>query len=98
MAMAASKVIVTVEEIVSEDEIRAEKTATKLFRKLGVDPRNYAGMRVRVRGWVQSFHGPEIQIYAPEAVEVLGPAVVPVPVPPDARKPDKSRPDTRRPG
>lgn len=32
MAMAASKTIVTVEEIVSGDQIRADKTATKLFR------------------------------------------------------------------
>lgn len=32
MAMAAKKVIVTVEEIVSEDQIRADKSATTLFR------------------------------------------------------------------
>ncbi len=32
MAMAAKKTIVTVEEIVSADQIRADKTATKLFR------------------------------------------------------------------
>ncbi len=32
MAMAAKKVIVTVEEIISEDEIRANKSATTLFR------------------------------------------------------------------
>jgi acyl CoA:acetate/3-ketoacid CoA transferase alpha subunit/acyl CoA:acetate/3-ketoacid CoA transferase beta subunit len=32
MAKAAKKVIVTVEEIVSPDQIRADKTATKLFR------------------------------------------------------------------
>lgn len=45
-----------------------------LFRKLKVDPRHYAGMRVRVRGWVQSLNGPEIEIADPEAIEVLGPA------------------------
>lgn len=61
---------------------RTDFTATigpasrKLFRRLGINPRDYAGKRVRVRGWMQSLHGPEIEVADPEAIEVLGPARV----------------------
>jgi len=41
------------------------------FRKDGVDPRDYAGKTIRVRGIVQQFHGPEIEIANPKQVEVL---------------------------
>ncbi|HWA90811.1 MAG TPA: thermonuclease family protein [Rhizomicrobium sp.] len=41
------------------------------FRIQGVDPRDYAGKVVRVRGIVQQFNGPEIEIANPEQVEVL---------------------------
>ncbi len=56
---------------------RSDFTATiapddlKLFRGTGIDPRAYAGRRVRVRGWMQSLNGPEIEISDPEAIEVL---------------------------
>lgn len=43
----------------------------KLFRRVGLDPRTLAGKRVRVRGWVQSMNGPEIELSAPEQIEVL---------------------------
>jgi hypothetical protein len=46
----------------------------KLFRNLGIDPRGYAGKHVRVRGWIESMNGPEIEIADPEAIEVLGAA------------------------
>lgn len=45
-----------------------------LFRREGIDPRGYAGLRVRVRGWIESMNGPEIAVSAPEQIEVLGPA------------------------
>jgi len=41
------------------------------FRSQGVDPRLYAGKTVRVRGIVQQFNGPEIEIANPAQVEVL---------------------------
>ncbi len=41
------------------------------FRHDGVDPRDYAGKVVRVRGIVQQFHGPEIEIANPQQIEVL---------------------------
>ena len=50
-----------------------------LFRRIGVDPRSYAGLRVRVRGWIESMDGPEIEIATPDAIEVLGPALGPTP-------------------
>ncbi len=43
----------------------------KNFRDEGVDPRNYAGKTVRVRGFVDQLNGPEIEVASPEAVEVL---------------------------
>lgn len=41
------------------------------FRKLGVDPRAYAGQTLRVRGIVQSLNGPEIEVPNPQSVEVV---------------------------
>jgi len=41
------------------------------FRHDGVDPRLYAGKTVRVRGIVQQYDGPEIEIADPKQVEVL---------------------------
>ncbi|MEI9989746.1 MAG: thermonuclease family protein [Rhizomicrobium sp.] len=41
------------------------------FRKLGVDPRAYAGQTVRVRGLVQFLNGPEIEVANPQSVEVV---------------------------
>ena len=41
------------------------------FRKAGVDPRDYAGQTIRIRGIVQSMNGPEIEIANPQSVEVL---------------------------
>lgn len=41
------------------------------FRKLGVDPRNYAGQTVRVRGLVQMHNGPEIEVANPQSVQVI---------------------------
>ena len=64
---------------------RSDFTATispddmKLFRDSGIDPRSYAGKHVRVRGWIESMNGPEIELADPEAVEVLGPATPPAP-------------------
>ncbi len=41
------------------------------FRRAGLDPRTLAGKHVRVRGWVQSMNGPDIELSAPEQIEVL---------------------------
>jgi hypothetical protein len=47
--------------------------AMKRFRHAGFKPRELAGKHVRVRGWVQSFHGPEIELATPRQLQVLPP-------------------------
>ena len=41
------------------------------FRRIGVDPRAYAGQTIRVRGLVQWLNGPEIEVANPQSIEVL---------------------------
>jgi len=44
----------------------------KRFRQIGVDPHAYAGVRVRVRGWIERVrHRPEIALATPEQVEIV---------------------------
>jgi endonuclease YncB( thermonuclease family) len=43
----------------------------KNFREAGVDPLSYQGKTVRVRGWVETLRRPEIEVAAPEDIEVL---------------------------
>ncbi len=43
----------------------------KLFRKLGVDPRSYEGRTIRVRGWIDEYHGPEMDVAAPQDIELV---------------------------
>lgn len=45
--------------------------ARKLFGPEGPDPAAYAGRRVRVRGWIESFNGPMIEVTHPEQIELL---------------------------
>jgi endonuclease YncB( thermonuclease family) len=41
----------------------------KLFRQLRFDVRKLAGQRIRVRGWVELYNGPEMEIANPVAIE-----------------------------
>jgi micrococcal nuclease len=41
------------------------------FRDAGIDPRDYQGKRIRVRGFVQQLNGPEIEIASPKQVEAV---------------------------
>jgi endonuclease YncB( thermonuclease family) len=41
------------------------------FRADGIDPRDYAGKTIRVRGIIQQFNGPEIEIANDKQIEVL---------------------------
>jgi hypothetical protein len=43
----------------------------KTFRKHHVDPRDYAGKTIRVRGIIDWYRGPEIELMGPESIEVL---------------------------
>lgn len=44
---------------------------TPNFRRSGVDPLSYSGQTIRVRGWIQSMNGPEIEVPNPQGIEVL---------------------------
>jgi endonuclease YncB( thermonuclease family) len=43
------------------------------FRSAGVAPMSYRGRRVRVRGWVREFRGPQIEATHPAQIEVVAP-------------------------
>jgi len=43
----------------------------KTFKKAKVDPRDYAGKTIRVRGIIDWYRGPEIELMGPESVEVV---------------------------
>ena len=43
----------------------------KTFRRMGVDPLNYEGKLIRVRGIVQLMNGPEIVVGNPKQIELL---------------------------
>ena len=43
----------------------------RTFRQAKFDVAALAGKRVRVRGWVEFYNGPEITITTPAAIEVL---------------------------
>lgn len=43
----------------------------RLFSKQGIDPLSFNGKTVRVRGWVEMYNGPYIEIDHPEAIEVI---------------------------
>ena len=43
----------------------------RLFEAEGLTVEDYAGRRVRVRGWVRSFNGPMIEATHPEQIEII---------------------------
>lgn len=43
----------------------------KLFRQARFDVKKLAGRRIRVRGWVELYNGPEIEIATPGAIQAL---------------------------
>lgn len=43
------------------------------FNKAGINPLEWNGKTVRVRGWVEDYNGPYIEINHPEALEVIEP-------------------------
>jgi len=48
-----------------------ESETVDLFLAEGLDPADYVGRLVRLRGWVELYNGPMIEITHPEQIEVL---------------------------
>ena len=48
-----------------------EKAGLRTFEKSGIDPLDYEGARVRVRGWIEMRDGPRINVTHPEQIEIL---------------------------
>jgi endonuclease YncB( thermonuclease family) len=48
-----------------------DRAALSLFADAGVDPTRLGGALIRVRGWVDSYDGPRIEVTHPEQIEVL---------------------------
>lgn len=61
------------------DDWREDFTVTvaprvmSLFREAGLDIEALSGQRIRVRGWLKDFNGPQIEITQPEPIDVLRP-------------------------
>jgi hypothetical protein len=43
----------------------------RLFEAQGIDPQSYEDQAIRVRGWLESWNGPMIEVTHPEQIEVL---------------------------
>jgi micrococcal nuclease len=43
----------------------------RAFRQAKFDVRSLAGKRIRVRGWMEFYNGPEIEIATPAAIELV---------------------------
>ena len=48
-------------------------TTLRSFSKEKIDPHKWNGLKVRVRGWIESYNGPFIEINHPERIELLSP-------------------------
>ena len=48
-------------------------SARKMLAKSGIDITSLKGRRVRIRGWIDSYNGPMIELTHPEQIEVLDP-------------------------
>jgi hypothetical protein len=46
-------------------------TEMRLFRREKIDPRELVGRTLRVRGWLGSYNGPEMELLTPSALETL---------------------------
>ena len=55
----------------SDFTVTLEPSVRRRFEKEGIDPTDYQGRRLRVRGWVESWNGPMIEATHPEQIEVL---------------------------
>jgi micrococcal nuclease len=55
----------------SDFTVTISKDDAKTFKRMGVDPLDYEGKLIRVRGIVQSLNGPQIEAGNPKQIELL---------------------------
>jgi len=53
--------------------IAIESFRRREFSKLGINPMQWSGQNVRVRGWIRDYNGPFIEIYHPSQIEMIEP-------------------------
>lgn len=51
--------------------IAIDSSRRRDFSKAGGNPMQWAGKRVRVRGWIRDYNGPYIEIFHPSEIEIL---------------------------
>ncbi len=51
--------------------ISIARSARRLFEDAGIDLKDLAGARIRVRGWIRNLNGPMIEVSHPEQMELL---------------------------
>src|SRR5262249_27340088 len=51
--------------------VTVSPTDLKAFKAAGIDPADYAGKTVRVRGWIDRMNGFEIEVASPSTIETI---------------------------
>jgi hypothetical protein len=55
----------------NELSITISSDGLRTFRGIGVDPYSYEGQTVRVRGWIERVHHPEIDVATPSDIQIV---------------------------
>lgn len=59
------------EDWASDTTARIPRASRKRFEAAGIDPESLAGRRVRLRGWLQKWNGPFLELHSPAQMEIL---------------------------
>lgn len=51
--------------------IAVPSSKRKIFMRAGLDPKDWGGKKIRVRGWLRDYNGPYIEIDHPESIEFI---------------------------
>jgi len=78
--------------------ISLERSVVRELSRSGLNPREWGGQKVRVRGWLESYNGPHIKLDHPERLEYLGKSPKPKSEKPDSKiVPTKTKPGSALP-
>jgi micrococcal nuclease len=75
--------------------VTMDSTARRLFSKEGFDPLSWTGKTVRVRGWIDEYNGPYIELDHPQRIEFIEPtdSLQNEPINTPLKEPDNALPD-----